>query len=80
MKKKESFRAEKDTTAVSENLTVEDTMKFLAKVFSEKQKRDVISLKNRTYTCSVDEITVLTALEEHPTKLKDAISVLSKHF
>lgn len=80
MKKKDSSRPEKDTTPASENLTTDDTFRFIAKVFSEKQKRDLINQKNRTLTCSLDEITALTALEEHPTKLRDAISVLSTHF
>jgi hypothetical protein len=55
-------------------------MKFVAKVFLEKQKRDTVSLKNRMSTCSLDEFAVLTVLEEHPTKLKDASEVLTTHF
>ncbi len=80
MKKKDSSRHDKEASSVSENLTTEDTLRFFAKVFSEKQKRDVLCLKNRTLTFPLDEITVLTTLEEHPTKLRDAISVLATHF
>jgi hypothetical protein len=80
IKKKDSSRPERELSQAGENVTNEDTLRFIAKVFSEKQKRDIVSQKNRTLTCSLDEITVLTVLEEYPTKLKDAISVLAAHF
>ena len=79
-KKKDSSRPERELSQVGENVTNEDTLRFIAKVFSEKQKRDLVSQKNRTLTCSLDELTVLTVLEEYPTKLRDAISVLATHF
>ena len=74
--KKRHQREQNDVSSVS----VDETFRFISKVFTEKHKKDQLTRKNLTPNFSLDQFTVQTILEENSTKLQDAVEILVSHF